>query len=73
MVLGPRADEVQALIERHFQMTERFYTVSKDVYMGLAQLYCEHPDFRKWFEKHHPDLVDFIAEAMRVYALKIFA
>lgn len=71
--LGPRDDAVQALIEKHYQMIERFYTVSKDVYMGLAQLYCEHSDFRKWFENHHPKLVDFIAEAMRVYALKTFA
>lgn len=38
--------------------------------MGLAQLYCEHPGFRKFFEVHHPKLVEFIAEAIRVYALK---
>jgi len=67
--LGPRDNEVQDLISKHFQMMERFYTTSKDVYMGLAELYCEHPDFKKWFEKHHhPKLVEFIAEAMRVYA-----
>lgn len=68
--LSPRSDEVQALIRQHYQMTERFYNVSKDVYMGLAQLYCEHPGFRKFFDAHHPRLVEFIAEAMRVYALK---
>lgn len=68
--LGPRDDEVQALISKHYLMINRFYTASKDVYMGLAQLYCEHPGFKKWFENHHPKLVDFIAEAMRVYAYK---
>ena len=67
---SPRADEVQALIHQHYQMTERFYNVSQDVYTGLAQLYCEHPGFRKFFDAHHPRLVEFIAEAMRVYALK---
>lgn len=65
--LGPRSDEVQKLIHSHYQMTETFYYVSKDVYMGLAQLYCEHPGFRKFFDSHHPKLVEFIAEAMRVY------
>lgn len=68
--LEPRSDQVQALIQKHYQMTERFYSVSKDVYIGLAQLYCEHPDFRKFFDPHHPKLTDFIAEAMRIYAKK---
>jgi DNA-binding transcriptional MerR regulator len=68
--LSPRSDEVQALIDKHYQMTNRFYDVSKDVYMGLAQLYCEHPDFKDYFAAHHPKLAEFIAEAIRVYALK---
>jgi DNA-binding transcriptional MerR regulator len=68
--LGPRDDEVQAHIEQHFQMIGRFYTVTKDVYVGLSQLYCEHPDFRKFFDPFHPELVEFFAEAMRVYSHK---
>jgi DNA-binding transcriptional MerR regulator len=68
--LGPRSDKVQILIHQHYQMTERFYTASKEVYTGLAQLYCEHTGFRKFFEVHHPKLTEFISEAMRVYAQK---
>ena len=68
--LNPKSEEVQALIHKHYQMIERFYDASKDVYMGLAQLYCEHPDFKKYFEAHHPKMAEFIAEAMRVYAHK---
>ena len=66
----PKESEAQNLIQRHFEMTKRFYTVSKDVYMGLAQLYVEHPDFRTYFERFHAQLAEFIAEAMRVYAMK---
>ncbi|MBN4067206.1 MerR family transcriptional regulator, partial [Simkania negevensis] len=66
--LGPKSEEVQELVHKHFLVTERFYTATKEVYMGLAQLYCEHPDFRKWFDRHHPKLSDFIAEAMRIYS-----
>lgn len=68
--LGPRSDEVQALIARHVQLMGRFYDVTKDVYVGLTHLYVEHPDFRKFFAPYHPDLVEFLAEAMRVYAYK---
>lgn len=65
---GPRDEQMQALIEQHCQMLGRFYDVSKDVYVGLSQLYTEHPDFRKFFDRVHPELVQFFAEAMRVYA-----
>ena len=66
--LGPRSDDVQALIAQHVKMTGRFYDVNKDVYMGLAQLYCNHEGFKTFFEAHHPELSEFMAEAMRVYA-----
>ncbi len=56
--MSPRSDEVQAIIHKHYQMIERFYDVSKDVYMGLAQLYCEHPDFKKYYEAHHPKMAE---------------
>ena len=68
--LGSRSDEAQALIHQHYRMIERFYDASKDVYTGLAQLYCEHSGFRKFFEAHHPELAEFIAESMQVYAQK---
>ena len=66
--LEPGSDEAQALIHKHYQMMKRLYTVSKDVYLGLAQLYREHKGFCKFFDSHHPELVDFLAEGMRVYA-----
>jgi hypothetical protein len=68
--LEPRADEVQTLIKKHVLMLGRTHKVSKDVYMAYAQLYCENTEFRKFFDPHYPKLPEFIAEAMRVYALK---
>ncbi len=68
--LSPRDDKVQALIKEHYKMIENFYDVTKDVYTGLAQLYVEHPGFRKFFDAHNTQLPEFIAEAMRVYAQK---
>ena len=66
----PRDSEVQKIIARHYQMIEQFYTASKDVYIGLGQLYCENPEFRKFFDAHHPKLAEFMGEAMSVYAMK---
>ena len=66
--LTPKSKEVQKLVHKHYQMTECVHEVNKDVYLNLAQMYCEHPDFKTWFDEHYPNLADFIAEAMRVYA-----
>lgn len=64
------SDEVQVIIHRHYQMISRFYDPSKEVYIGLTELYAEHPDFRKFFDVYHPRMIEFIGEAMRFYANK---
>lgn len=66
--LTPKSGEVQKIIQQHYEMTGSVHEVNKDVYLSLAQMYCEHPDFIKWFAEHYPDLPPFIAEAMRVYS-----
>lgn len=64
------SEEVQGLIQKHCEMIARFYDVSKEIYVSLAELYALHPGFRKFFERHHPSLTIFIGEAMRIYAHK---
>ncbi len=61
---------VQQLIEKHYQFAARFYNVSKSVYKALAELYSEHPEYKKQLEPIHPGLAIFMAEAMRVFADK---
>lgn len=66
--LTAKSPEVQALIRRHFQMIQQFYTPTKEVYTCLGQLYIEHPDFRKLYDSFHPKLAEFLAEAMKDFA-----
>jgi len=68
--LSANSDEVQAIIQRHYEITQRFYDVSRQVYTGLADLYVQHPDFKKFFDAYHPKMIVFIGEAMRFYADK---
>lgn len=65
--LDPTADEVQKIIQNHHRFMERTHTVTKDVYKAMAQLYKEHPEFRKELDPFHPDLAIFMAEAMGVF------
>ena len=66
--LDPAADEVQKVIKRHHAFAEQTHSATKEVYKAMAQLYAEHPEFRKQLDPFHADLATFMAEAMRVFA-----
>lgn len=38
------------------------------VKLGLGQMYLDHPDFREFYNRLHPDLAEFIVAAMKVFA-----
>ncbi|MAZ78276.1 MAG: transcriptional regulator [Legionellaceae bacterium] len=66
--LSPESDEVQALVERHYQLTKIFWTPNKESYIGLGDLYASNPDFVQFFESIHPKFLSFFREAMKIYA-----
>ena len=63
----PSSDAVQAIITHWHQNIRYFYEPTKDILLGLAQLYNEDPRFRAFFEKIHPDLPNFLHQAIEVY------
>lgn len=64
----PDDPEVQKLVARHHAWIERFYPASAEVYRGLGQLYAEHQEFRKFYDKVRSGLADFMRAAMTYYA-----
>lgn len=66
--ISPSSAEVQALMKRHYAIVDRCWTPKRESYIGLGQVYCEHPDFRKLYDGYHPKLAEYLAEAMKVYA-----
>ena len=66
--LKPEDVEVQALVQRHYDWVNVFWTPTHESYTGLAQMYLDHPDYREFYNKYHPNLVEYLVEAMRVYA-----
>lgn len=46
---------------------------SREAFIGLGQLYQEHPDFRARYDGRAEGLTDYLAEAMRVFAEKELA
>ena len=66
--LSPTSDQVQRLIKKHHTFTEQFNHATKKVYTALADLYEEHPEFRKQLDPIHPELAPFLANAMKAFA-----
>jgi DNA-binding transcriptional MerR regulator len=66
--LNPAADEVQKIIKKHHAFIQRHHAATKEVYKAMAQLYAEHPDFRKELDLVNPNLANFMAKAMDLFS-----
>lgn len=65
---NPHSKEIQNIIKRHHALTEDFHDATKSVYKALAQLYLEHPTYRKQLDPFHPRLAGFLAQGMETFA-----
>jgi DNA-binding transcriptional MerR regulator len=63
----PGSEAVQAIVARWHQHIRHFYEPSFATLRGLGQGYASDPAFRSTFEALHPDLPDFLQEAITVY------
>ena len=68
--LDPAADEVQKIIKKHHAFAEQTHSATKAVYKAMAEMYAEHPEFKKQLDPFHTNLATFMAEAMRIFAYR---
>lgn len=64
----PSSTEAQALVRRFYDLIKIFWIPDKASFIGITQLYNEHPDFRKFYDKYHPKLVSYLTEAIKIFA-----
>ncbi|MEU1308831.1 TipAS antibiotic-recognition domain-containing protein [Streptomyces cinnamoneus] len=64
----PGDREVQELVRRHFDIACRFYTPSRETYVGMSLFYAEDDAMREFHNSYHPGMVDFLGDAMRIFA-----
>ena len=70
---GIESPEVQEIIDRHFHHIIQFYDPTwplLKIYRGLGKMYVEDERFAANYNKHHPELAQFMCEAMGVYCDK---
>ncbi len=64
---GYASPEVQQIIARWHQHLRYFYEPSTERLLGLGQMYTEHPEFAATFRAIHPDLPEFLNQAIQFY------
>ncbi len=64
---GASSPEIQQMIARWHQHLRYFFEPSVEVLRGLGQHYVEHPDFARNLRDIHPDLPEFMREAITTY------
>ncbi|MGB7872831.1 MAG: MerR family transcriptional regulator [Anaerolineales bacterium] len=67
MPKGADSPEVQAIVERWRKHMDYFWKPNLDQLQGLATMYGKSPDFKANFDQMHPELADFMKEAVKVY------
>jgi DNA-binding transcriptional MerR regulator len=71
MPLGPSSPQAQACVARWHQNLRNFYEPTKEILLGLGDLYNDDPDFNATFVRMHPDLAPFVREAIKHYCQKL--
>ena len=64
-VTDPR---VQELVQLHYEVTSLFWTPNHEAYLGLGQMYVDDERFRASIGGGNDALVDYLRDAMHVYA-----
>lgn len=64
---GPESPIVQKLIAKHYDNLRHFYEPNLEMYRGLADMYVSDPRFAAHFKKYHPDLPEFMRDAMHAF------
>ena len=66
--LQPTDSAVQRIIQKHYDWICYFWTPNAETYVGLSQMYQDHEEFREFYTKPHPELLEFIIRAMGDFA-----
>ncbi|MBA3237683.1 MAG: MerR family transcriptional regulator [Parachlamydiaceae bacterium] len=61
------SQEVQRIIRRHYLWLKKYWTPTKESYSGHGQFIVES-ELKKVYESYHPQLPEFMAEAIQIFA-----
>jgi len=63
----PSSAEVQAIVERWRKHMDYFWTPNLEQLLGLSEMYNADPRFKANYDAMHPQLAEFMREAVKIY------
>lgn len=67
MKYGPESEEIQKMIDEHYNGLRKFYEPNLEMYEGLANMYVDDPRFTEYYEKYASGLAKFMRDSMLIY------
>ncbi|MFM8323133.1 MAG: MerR family transcriptional regulator [Chloroflexota bacterium] len=64
---GPDSPQAQAAAAAWHAQLRRFYEPSRELMLGLVDMYNEDERFKANYERFQPDLAGFVRQAVRIY------
>ena len=70
MLNGSQASSpaIQEIMAQHYAIASRFYVPSREAYIGMGLFYNDNKDMKDFHNAYHPNMVEFLGEAIYVYA-----
>lgn len=65
---GPDSDDVLDTVAEHFAAVSQFWTPDRSSYRALGQLYVDDSGQRERLAAQHPELPEFLRDAIGAYA-----
>ena len=59
---------IQEIMAQHYAIASRFYVPSREAYIGMGLFYNDNKDMKDFHNAYHPNMVEFLGEAIYVYA-----
>ena len=64
----PSSPAIQEIMAQHYAIASRFYVPSREAYIGMGLFYNDNKDMKDFHNAYHPNMVEFLGEAIYVYA-----
>lgn len=64
----PEDEQIQPLMDRHYEIACRFYRPSKEAYIGMGLFYASNEPMREFHNSYHPRMVEFLGQSMWFHA-----
>ena len=66
---SPESSAAQLVVKKHYLWVCNYWQPNQETYVGLSELYKENNEFNKFYSDFHPDLINYLSQAIKYFAL----